>query len=555
MTQGIKVQNDNGQLIISDATSTFYYYGPAELAQVIGSGVDSGVTIRTHNSYTSAPIIPFIRPHSGDLVAITRIYRGYANYWFIETAQAGLDASAPEVIIFTTADAENWNSRFSRGDRTKGLRVKRADGTTAFDSSVGQPLTVRSVYDVMPPYDPTSGGQDLAAVNTAQYNVDPSISQPMYGYYSMALCEREYTVSQYSRDCTGIGAYGACIGFVDTVSRTDLYWTFYHAAMGLRGSVLHCGWVEYANGHQWSSSSSSGFAVFIPIIGLGGGSYSGGAAPFVNQTINWTAAKVLIADKAFFPGTNYSYTPPIPNAPRNLLAQTQILADGRNVLVADWQNSLNYPFAISYNVYVKKSGSATFAYIGNTTRTTANGPAGYYDFPAGTTLQQNETLNTWVPLYNQARTAYLVAQNDGNVVVYASNYAVIANFSLQGAAGFQATRLVMQSDGNFVVYRNSDNYPVYNTGSYPGYMNYALYLANDFSLSLWAQNATTYAWSFRMFLHDPSYGEAGIPALPVSYWDVKITSVNANGVEGGSIEAQSTSVAIVPPPDYTGGGD
>lgn len=558
---GIRVYNDGGQLIISDATTTFYYYGPAELAQVVGSGVDSGVTIRTYNSYSSAPIIPFVYPHSSDLVAITRIYRNYSGYWFLEVAQGGLDAPAPEIIIFTTPDAENWNSRFYRGDRSHGVKVKRSDGSTSFDSSVGQPLAVRAAFDVIPPYNPNVGGQDLKPVYYNPYNIDPSISQPMFGYYSMALAEREFTAYQYSRQCTGIDAYGACIGFTDVTSRVDRYWSFYHAAMGWNGSTLNCGWVEYSNGHVWSSSSSSGFDVFIPILDLGGGNAQGGTPPFVTATINYSGQKVLVVDKAMYPGTNYTYTPPIPNAPSNLLVQTQINASGKNILVADWQNSPTYPFAITYNVYVRRTGTSQWYFVGATNKSNASGGAPYYDFPPTATLQAGQTLyhDNW--LYSNNRQFFLVAQSDGNVVIYRTTnggppYNPIWQSYTNTPAGFQPVRIVMQTDGNLVVYRDSDNYAVYNTGTLPGYPNYAMYLDDNGTLSLWYQNATTNAWQFRSMIADPyGYYVDGYPFLTtLSYWDVKVTSVNANGVEGGSIVATSTATALPPPVDTGGGG-
>lgn len=542
-TQGIKVLNDNGQIIISDATSTFYYYGPAEMAQIVGSGVESGVTIRTYNSYTSKPIIPFVRPHSTALVAITRIYRSVNNYWFMEVAQAGTDTAAPEIFIFTTADAENWNSRFSRGDRSKGIKVIREDGSTSFDSSVGQPLSVRAAFNVIPPYEPTAGGQNLRAVNTYTYNIDPAISQPMFGYYSMALAEREFTAYQYSRSCTGVDIWGACFGFTDTLSRADRYWSFFHAAMGLSGSTLHCGWVEYSNGHVWSSASSSGFSVFIPIIDLGGGSAQGGTPPFVTATINWTTSKVLVADKAFYPNTNYTYTPPIPNAPRNLVVQMRPEGAMGGRLVADWQNSATYPFATYYNIYKRKTGYGSFELVGATYNTSASGPTPYFDFPPGAALlKMNQTLNTGVPFYSQDRTCFLLAQTDANLVLYGADGAgnansVIANFGVNTLpGGGYPSRLVMQSDGNVVMYRNSDNYPVFNIGSFTGYTDYALYVGNDHTVSVWGYYAEGGAWVNYYSLLGDYYRQ-----LPVATWEVGVQSVNSANVGGGYITAASTT--------------
>jgi hypothetical protein len=93
--------------------------------------------------------------------------------------------------------------------------------------------------------------------------------------------------------------------------------------------------------------------------------------------------------------------------------------------------------------------------------------------------------------------------------------------------------------------------------SYPqaGYVNYAMYVADDFSITQWFQNSNN-AWQLRQVITDPwgYYTDGGQPSLPLAYWDVKIVSVNANGVEGGSIVATSTATALPAPPADSGGG-
>ena len=102
MTYGIRVKNNSGQLLISDETTTFYYYGPAEVTDATNSYDYGGVSVYIFRTYTDKPIIPFLRPRDSNLCAITRIYRGYANLWEIEVAVGGIDSYPPEVLIFTT---------------------------------------------------------------------------------------------------------------------------------------------------------------------------------------------------------------------------------------------------------------------------------------------------------------------------------------------------------------------------------------------------------------------------------------------------------------------
>jgi hypothetical protein len=370
MTHGLKITNENGQVIISDATSTFYYYGQAELYKATGYYEYGGVSVRLYNCHTSKPVIPFIRPHGTELSAITRIFRDANNLWNIEVATQGGYSAAPEIIVFTTADAEDWSTRFNQGDMNNGLKVLRADGSTAFNSGVGQPLNVKGSLSVIPPTNPNPGGTDLTATQYNEYALPAGMTEPMFGYYSLAMSEREYSVTQTRRDCTGIGYGGVCIGFSDVTVQFDLWWAFYRSACGVVGDKLRCGWLTYSAGHYTQTASGSSFSVFIPIIPLGGGGSSSGSGPFVNQTINLTASTVILLDKALYPASTYSYTPPAANAPTALTAVTDVTGDGVSHLEAAWKNATDYPQAMSYNVYWRPVGQSYWNSGGNTYLTT-----------------------------------------------------------------------------------------------------------------------------------------------------------------------------------------
>lgn len=547
MSHGLRVTNDNGQLIISNSTSTFYYYGPAERYRTVGKPTYGGSTVSLYQTYTSAPIIPFIKPHDSNICAITRVFRDGSGFWNIEVATAGSYSQPPEVIIFTTGDAEYWNSRFSLGDRSHGLRVTREDGTNSFDSSIGQPMAVRGVVNVTPPYNPNAGGTSLEPINYESYSVPAGVSDPMFGYYSMAMCEREYWTYQKRRDCTGIGYGGICIGWTDVTVQSDLYWNFYRAGCAILGSELRCGWVSYSSGHWSQTSYGSAFSIFIPIISLGSGTYTNGQGPFVNQTINHGAANVLILDKAMYPGTNYTPVYPTANAPTGLLANVDRV-EYTPALSAAWRNANNYPFALSYNVYYRLKGSGSWNGPYNTTAEVATTTSGivYRYHPAGTVLYAGQTLYANQQITSNNGQYRLVMQGDGNVVVYGPGYSVLAQTY---TAGQGSCRLTMQTDGNLVLYRNSDNYPLWNTHT-NGTAGYKVVMQDDGNVMM-TSSSDAHVWS----TISPWTISLGVPAV----YEVKVVSLNSIGQEGGSMQVDSTPYTDPPPdpsmPDYSGGGD
>jgi hypothetical protein len=546
MSYGLTVKNDNGELIISNSTSTFYYYGPAERYRTVGKPTYGGSTVSLYQTYTSAPIIPFIKPNDYNISAITRIFRDGSGFWNIEVATAGSYSQPPEVVIFTTGDAEYWNSRFNLGNRNYGLKVKRADNSVAFDSTVGQPMAIRGALSVVPPYNPNAGGSSLDPIYYNDYSIPAGVSQPMFGYYSMAMCEREYWTYQKRRDCTGIGYGGVCIGWADVTVQSDLYWNFYRSGCAVIGNTLRCGWVSYSSGHWSQTSYGSAFSVFIPIIKLGSGTYTNGQGPFVNETINYAAAPALIMDRAMYPGTNFTPIYPTANAPTSLTAVVDRV-NYQPALSAAWHNSNDYPFALSYNVYYRVKGSGSWLGPYNTTDEVAIATSGitYKYHPAGTALYAGQTLNPGQQLTSPNGQYRLAVQYDGNAVVYGPGNSVLAQTY---SGGLGAARLVMQTDGNLVLYRNSDNAVLFNTATM-GTGAYKIVMQDDGNLMM-TTAADGYVWS----TIDPWTISLGVPTI----YEVKVVSVNSIGQEGGYQQVDSTAYVDPPPdptlPDY-GGGD
>lgn len=300
MSVGIRAYNDGGQVIMSDETSSFYYYGTAEYqSQKTDTGY-LGVRVMEFDTKTSKPIIPFIRPaDASHAVSITRFYRGTNGYWWLQVCVVGADTTAPSVHVFTTADAENWDTRFPNRKRGNGLKVFRSNGDVAFDSTVGKPLIIRGGFQVVPPSNPTDGGTALSPTKFNEYDIS-GMTRPMFGYYSMAMSERQYDRTETSDKCTGIGYGGVCVGYSKVTVKYELWWAFYRSAIKITNTKLSCGWVTYSSGYYVKTESSSSLSFFIPIIPLGGGGGSYGSVPYVNSAINTSMAPVVLTDEALY---------------------------------------------------------------------------------------------------------------------------------------------------------------------------------------------------------------------------------------------------------------
>lgn len=300
MSVGIRAYNDNGQVIMSDETSSFYYYGTAEYQTQKTDAKYYGVRVMEFDTKTSRPIIPFIRPaDSTNPVAITRIYKGSNGYWWLQVCVMGAGTTSPAVHVFTTADAENWDTRFPNRKRGNGMKIFRSDKSVAFDSTVGKPLIIRGGLSVSPPTNPTAGGTDLNPSKYNDYNIS-GMDRPMFGYYSMAMSERQYDKTETSDKCTGIGYGGVCIGYSKVTVKYELWWAFYRSAIKVSSSTLSCGWLTYSNGYYVKTQTESSLSFFIPIIPVGGGSGSYGSVPYVNSAINLGASPVLLTDEALY---------------------------------------------------------------------------------------------------------------------------------------------------------------------------------------------------------------------------------------------------------------
>lgn len=301
MSAGIKVYNDFNQVIISDITSSFYYYGTAAYVSQQTSASYLGTKIVIYNTYTSKPIIPFVRPNTSlDSCSIIRVFRGASNYWQLEVIVLGQNAVNPTIHVFTTADAENWNSRFPGRDRKNGMKVLRSDGSVSFDSTVGKPLIIRDGIAVAPPTDPTNGGTDLNPTRSNLYSISGSMDRPMFGYFAMALAHRYYDRQEKRRDCTGIGYGGVCIGFSETEVKYEQWWALYRSALRIQPGFVRCGWVVYTSGYFVRTASSTSLSFFVPVLTIDKDNFSYGSVPYVNSSINITSQPVLLTDESLY---------------------------------------------------------------------------------------------------------------------------------------------------------------------------------------------------------------------------------------------------------------
>lgn len=357
MSQGLAVNNDSGQLLISSDTTSLYFYGAAQPESVTGHTDYGGASFITYNTYTSKEIMPFVVPaEAGVKYGIVRTYRGGDGYWRVELMAGSAYAYIPELVIFTSADAEHWADRFTPGDRAYGLKVLRADGSTAFDSGAGQPLVIKSVLNVAPPYDPTPGGYDLGPSRANTYTNAGNPASPMFANFTMAMAERQYSTESSSRDCTGFSIFGSCIGYSDYTYTYDLYWGLYHSGVSVNGANYSCGWMTYTSGHYHFTDSSSGISIIIPIIPTGGGSSSSGMPPFTTSSVNIEASPLIVADRSFYPAfpvTTLVY--PSPPAPTSLAG----IVEGSDILVT-MDMSATFPVTFAHHIYTRPTGTPTW---------------------------------------------------------------------------------------------------------------------------------------------------------------------------------------------------
>ena len=301
MSHGFKAVNGNNQILISSDTRNLHLIGKAAGPTVTNSSsAYGGFKELTYTVNSRVTPVPFFTMPTGDYYGIVGVKNTSGTLWEIVMIRSGTGTSYPEVYVF--ADPRAVDSYDSHG-----MVVYRDDGTAAFDSR-RMPLAVTNGTSVYPPSNPRvsipglsarscGSGSDNGAFTPDQENgfyVGSMPTKSMFHYSSLAQAERQGTWTYKDESCTGIDAYGACLGYGTTDEGYSTYWAFYRGGIRRSGDNLYAGWICVLGGCYYGNYSGSGFFG----IDLGGDSGSGGWGPYSNETINTGATAVIVGDGA-----------------------------------------------------------------------------------------------------------------------------------------------------------------------------------------------------------------------------------------------------------------
>lgn len=300
MSQGFVAYNQNNEVLISSDTRNLHLLGKYTDPAVTGSSSAYGGFVElTYTIECAVTPVPFFTMPINAYYGIAGIKNTSGNTWEIRLIRSTNYGSYPELYIFADPRAVSSTD-------TYGMQVYRDDGTASFDSR-RRPLAVTGGTSVSHTGNPRSSIPGLSArycssgvdhggftpdSENGPYNISTMPSKPMFHYSSLAQAEREAAYYAKDESCTGIDAYGGCIGYGTSDEFWSHYWAFYRGGIRKSGSDLYAGWITVNGGCWWSSYSDSNFIG----IGLGGGGGTGGTSPYSNDTINLSSTSVIIGD-------------------------------------------------------------------------------------------------------------------------------------------------------------------------------------------------------------------------------------------------------------------
>lgn len=303
MTFGLIATNSNNQVLISSITRNLHLVqkvsSPTEV--ILSRDTFGGLRVlRYRITSQNIPIPFFTMPSTAEFYGCTRVLNVSGNTWDIEILKSGAAGNYPELYVFS-------DPRGMTATGTQGMRVYKADGTDAFDSRL-RPLAVSGGLALTHPVNPkpsfpyglnakycSSSESDQGGVFVpTEYN-SYSISlptKPMFFYPSMAQAERQATYSASESECDGASVKGNCIGVEREYYWNSTYWCFYRGGIKRGADLIQAGWMCADFGCNWNYSKDTTFGG----IGVGGDSGSGGYWPYSNETINTSAATMIVGD-------------------------------------------------------------------------------------------------------------------------------------------------------------------------------------------------------------------------------------------------------------------
>ena len=299
MSYGFLATNKNGQILVSSDTKNLHFFGKASFLRTIASSANYGGMYRWIFSVSCIDYpTPFFTANGGFL-GVTSI-RLASPAWEIEVISSS--STVPEVYIFTPARSIPVSGGY-------GVVVYKDATTVSFDSRL-KPLSIYGGLMIAPPSNPRTGAISgdpwecrsmagtlgtLAPDNwSTHYISTPNVNyvKHIYHYPSMAQAEREQEFS------TGRWSEGGCADKRE-YELWSTYWCFYRAGiraewLGAGQIKVNCGWVA-AEGGCHSRRYESGRSVIGINVG-GGGTSSGGAWPYNNETLNISETFMLISN-------------------------------------------------------------------------------------------------------------------------------------------------------------------------------------------------------------------------------------------------------------------
>jgi len=303
MSYGFLATNNSNQVLISSDTRNLHLVqkisSPTSIT--LSNGNYGGIRVLVYRATCNVTPVPFFTmPSTSDYYGCTRVNNVGGNQWDIEILKSGGAYDYPELYVF--ADA-----RGSSPTDVYGMKIFRDDGTAAFDSRLS-PLVVAGGLSVTHPSNPkpsfpyglnahnceSSEADSGGMLIPDQYNTY-SVTlpyKPMFFFPSLAQAERESLFRAEDEACDGVYTKGNCIGFYRYYKWESTYWAFYRGGLRRGVNQVFAGWITASFGCNWTYYQDGG----VLGIGTGSNSGSGGNGPYSNETLNLSAATVIIGD-------------------------------------------------------------------------------------------------------------------------------------------------------------------------------------------------------------------------------------------------------------------
>ena len=315
---GISVRNDENHILVSSDIRSFHFMGEAALHSndesglttftgYGGDGLLSGrcmYTFRIAAVNEQSPLV-FIRPgaHTTRYGVLRTWYE--AGYWYIKILQHGPTYQHPRVYAFTQLTG------VTAPMTDTGLVTFLDNGEVAFDSG-RRPMAIHDVAIAVPPSMPC----DTTPSNYSYGNWNQSSWLNGYGDYHCDTTFNTYDIADAAREDVAFlapsiaesvidnvysGYYKSC-GYGGSCQEHRAYtwwWAMYHAAYGLQGTEsdlqLTAGWSTIRAGYSFSQNAEGG-----GWFGGSGKSYSSGARPYSEKTINLTTNPIILINASHY---------------------------------------------------------------------------------------------------------------------------------------------------------------------------------------------------------------------------------------------------------------